>query len=457
MAPRAKRSFPMFHVETWAPPSDGWVVVQSPDGRAAVDVARRRAVIPATDTASGRAVRIHEGVRAAVGVQRFESDFSQALEEYRLDRIAQLSGLDASQRFSGVQGMVTMSSFLRRLRVPAQRRRIAALALLETAAARQTEALATFVDEMNRYLSDSDRKMLADSVKRIRGNPDAATREREAAELVRMFGAGDPARYQQQRLQDLNKMMRDAMEAGGDEAEADSYEPGDDDGDDTADGPSSPSKAKPKPGGTGRGTDRIGDMEIHRHVDRAHRLSPVRRPRGADDVGQVPDHWERWAEDKHVFQSKRPGGTILIDLSGSMGWDHDELRRLIKKLPAVTIAGYSGDDIKGGGRLCILAEKGMWRGLDGEEVQFGNAVDLEALEWLAGMPGPRIWLSDGAIVGGLVDKLGRRAARERAEQIAKKGRIARTRDMNVAARFLQRGSRSMRGVHRANSPEFVVV
>lgn len=124
------------------------------------------------------------------------------------------------------------------------------------------------------------------------------------------------------------------------------------------------------------------------------------------DKGVVPRHMHRMTTDRKVFTSKKvvAGGSLMIDCSGSMSWDYDQLRELIEILPAVRIAGYEGyNTIKNGadGIIRIFAENGR---LDSKQIAeagyYGaNSIDLEALKYLAKQPEPRIWVSDQAVVG----------------------------------------------------------
>jgi hypothetical protein len=110
--------------------------------------------------------------------------------------------------------------------------------------------------------------------------------------------------------------------------------------------------------------------------------------------------------DRKVFTTKKvvAGGSLMIDCSGSMSWDYDQLVELIEILPAVRIAGYEGyNTIKNGadGIIRIFAENGR---LDSKQIAeagyYGaNSIDLEALKYLAKQPEPRIWVSDQAVVG----------------------------------------------------------
>lgn len=86
-----------------------------------------------------------------------------------------------------------------------------------------------------------------------------------------------------------------------------------------------------------------------------------------------------------------PGGTILIDASGSMG-DFNEIASWAEKAPFGTIAYYAGDG--GKGWLWIYARDGR----RAKEVEHppsrGNTVDGPALTWLMMQDAPRTFVTD---------------------------------------------------------------
>lgn len=118
----------------------------------------------------------------------------------------------------------------------------------------------------------------------------------------------------------------------------------------------------------------------------------------ATDEGAVPRYVHRLPVDGKIFgrKKKSPGGTVLIDDSGSMSFSTEDLEAIMKAAPAVNIAAYSGHIDKG--ELVILGKDGKYADPteDGSARPYGgnNLVDLPALEWLATMPKPRLWVSD---------------------------------------------------------------
>jgi hypothetical protein len=87
---------------------------------------------------------------------------------------------------------------------------------------------------------------------------------------------------------------------------------------------------------------------------------------------------------------------VLIDQSGSMHWESDQLVELVAKMPVGVVAGYAGSD--GKGVLRILAKDG--RMVPADRVSHedgGNEIDGPALRWLAKQPGRKVWVSDQGV------------------------------------------------------------
>lgn len=88
---------------------------------------------------------------------------------------------------------------------------------------------------------------------------------------------------------------------------------------------------------------------------------------------------------------QEPGGTILIDASGSMG-DFSYIEKWAKRAPFGTIAYYAGDGDNGW--LWIYARDGRCAKELEEPPSRGNTVDGPAMTWLMNQPGPRIFVTD---------------------------------------------------------------
>ena len=112
--------------------------------------------------------------------------------------------------------------------------------------------------------------------------------------------------------------------------------------------------------------------------------------------------------DSHGLFSRRvrqkPGGTVLIDASGSMGVNATNLTQLLKLVPTATVAYYSGKDGRATGTLAIYAHGGLrYSGqLPPETIMGGNAIDLPAVRWLLKQPKPWHLVSDLGFLGGVL-------------------------------------------------------
>ncbi len=77
----------------------------------------------------------------------------------------------------------------------------------------------------------------------------------------------------------------------------------------------------------------------------------------------------------------------MIDFSGSMGWGRDEVREVIRLLPASTIAGYTGyvgTMQNYHGDIRVIADKGKYddNAIDRLHKHGNNNIDLDALKCL---------------------------------------------------------------------------
>jgi hypothetical protein len=156
-----------------------------------------------------------------------------------------------------------------------------------------------------------------------------------------------------------------------------------------------------------RKPNRWGSIDaIERARMSAGRRQPQWRGRRSMDCGAVPVAVHRLTTDGRIFarQLRNPGGTVLIDVSGSMSLGAEDLTAMVHAAPGSTVAIYSGDDCSrvGAGRLAIVANRGQRstaaeiRGLG---MPGGNVVDGPALQWLATQPAPRVWVCDGIVTG----------------------------------------------------------
>ena len=145
-----------------------------------------------------------------------------------------------------------------------------------------------------------------------------------------------------------------------------------------------------------------GEMEIHTpsctvNLSNKLRQGYVKTPK---EYGQTPDNLQRYCVDRKVFSKKTKvyGGTVLIDASGSMDFDGDDILEVMNEVPAVTIAMYNG--MGRYGNLRIIARNG--RRVDDEYLDYhsgrGNVIDKPALQWLGRQAPKRLWVSDMYVV-----------------------------------------------------------
>tara|TARA_B100001939_G_scaffold187012_1_gene161115 strand:- start:3880 stop:5391 length:1512 start_codon:yes stop_codon:yes gene_type:complete len=145
-----------------------------------------------------------------------------------------------------------------------------------------------------------------------------------------------------------------------------------------------------------------GEMEIHTppctiNLSNKLRQGYVKTPK---EYGQTPNNLQRYCVDKKVFSKKTKvyGGTVLIDASGSMNFDGNDILEIMSEVPAVTIAMYNG--MGRYGNLRIIARNG--RRVDDDYIDYhsgrGNVIDKPALEWLGRQEPKRLWVSDMYVV-----------------------------------------------------------
>lgn len=131
-----------------------------------------------------------------------------------------------------------------------------------------------------------------------------------------------------------------------------------------------------------------------------------RRP---EQEGTFPRGLHRLVMDRKIFRgAKMKGGTkgrgtVLVDMSGSMGWGEKDFKELLEIMPECTVYGYSGFGGGNSGRMVILADRGKMAKMDEvtkwREGKGSNIIDDSCLRFLAKCSKPRIWISDGGVTG----------------------------------------------------------
>ncbi len=156
----------------------------------------------------------------------------------------------------------------------------------------------------------------------------------------------------------------------------------------------------------------------------------VSRKRIATNTGKYPRRVERLLTDpdRRIFDTvkKAEGGVVLIDGSGSMDFDSDDIEKMVLAAPGCTVAVYSApDDPTYYGTtkaaeytMFILAESGRMLSRDlictvRDTINGGNGCDLPALKWAINRrknnKQPIVWVTDGQIHGSSMEVV--RAAR----------------------------------------------
>jgi len=118
------------------------------------------------------------------------------------------------------------------------------------------------------------------------------------------------------------------------------------------------------------------------------------------DSGLLPLAIHRLPTDGRIFattHTERVGGSVLIDVSGSMHLPFSLIADWLRKTPLATVAIYSGHTTTG--TLTLLAAKGMRVSHMPCSTGGGNIIDGPALQWLSKQPKPRVWVSDGETTG----------------------------------------------------------
>jgi len=149
----------------------------------------------------------------------------------------------------------------------------------------------------------------------------------------------------------------------------------------------------------------IGKLHIHRH-----KLNPGNRGVPAQVRASVTGSRIKFVRKLPLgrpFARKAKGGTLIVDMSSSMAWDHAELVAALYKLPGLRVVLYSGAGSTLGrqgysGHCCVVAEGGKISEYTHEpnmsSVNSGSDADtLVLMYWTEPSRAnyPTVWLSDG--------------------------------------------------------------
>lgn len=146
---------------------------------------------------------------------------------------------------------------------------------------------------------------------------------------------------------------------------------------------------------------KIGDLPLDQPAPGA-----MGKKRVATNAGRNPRRVTRMITDPHkrVFDrtTKGPGGVVIIDISGSMTWDREQVRQIVENAPGATVLAYSWNRDEDDSAW-ILAKDGRMYSDIGDRGCAGNGVDLPALEWGVKQrrrkSSPVVWITDGGVCG----------------------------------------------------------
>lgn len=139
---------------------------------------------------------------------------------------------------------------------------------------------------------------------------------------------------------------------------------------------------------------------LTRHLD-----GKIGRKRIASATGRNPRHLDRILTDpeRRVFdrRARGKGGVVLIDQSGSMHLETEQIMAMVEAAPGCVIIGYShaAGDKSGEPNIWVLANRGKVAE-SVREGNGGNGVDGPAIKFAASMRRtgePFIWVCDGMV------------------------------------------------------------
>lgn len=159
-----------------------------------------------------------------------------------------------------------------------------------------------------------------------------------------------------------------------------------------------------------RGGSVWDDLRFSPAKPNKHVVGAISKKRIAMQYGKNPRRMNRLYTDpqKRIFDHtiKSAGGFVVIDGSGSMNLDTDQIKEMILAAPGCTVVIYSSaDDLEGykpKHNIFFLAQNGKMVD-DGKypELFGGNGVDLPAIKWAVGKrkskKTPVIWVTDGYV------------------------------------------------------------
>jgi hypothetical protein len=147
----------------------------------------------------------------------------------------------------------------------------------------------------------------------------------------------------------------------------------------------------------------VKEQNLTRHVP-----GGLGKKRIASNMGRNPRRIGRMFTDpqKRIFDRKIKGngGVVLIDYSGSMALDEQDVLKIMEAAPGCTVACYTTNDYDKDGRanLWVLGARGRMT-TKIPRSRGGNGVDHPALVWAIQQKqsgnAPIVWVTDGGVLG----------------------------------------------------------
>lgn len=151
--------------------------------------------------------------------------------------------------------------------------------------------------------------------------------------------------------------------------------------------------------GAGR-TDSFGQMYIVEPPLDSEVMKRPLRDHFFTDHGALLHSVDRVFVDQKPYRERKrgKGGTVLLDVSGSMNLTQEQILRILSIAPAAVCAIYAG--ARSTGELRIIGRGVHMAKSEWMRPRFGNnVVDGPALAWLSTQVAPRVWISDGHMTG----------------------------------------------------------
>jgi hypothetical protein len=119
------------------------------------------------------------------------------------------------------------------------------------------------------------------------------------------------------------------------------------------------------------------------------------------DTGVQIRHLHRAFTDGRVFQrqTSMAGGSVLVDVSGSMGLTVEQIEEILILAPGATVATYTGNGNIGELRIVAKGGKICSKNDVRNPLMGCNTIDGPALDWLCKQQQPRFWVSDTEVNG----------------------------------------------------------